>query len=189
MTTATTTITTETGNTTAKSTVFSGSAALRRGIAALGLAAATALAGCAFPSRLPADSTPASTVASLGQPTAQYPLPGGGQRLQYSQAPAGQHVWNADFDASGRLLGVDDGLRYGNFERLVMGRSTTDDVLLMLGRPGLVERVYSFNGNIWTYRFNDLNNPRLVHIHIDPAGVVQRILYTDEFTARDRVDR
>ena len=162
---------------------------LRRAAAALGLVAAAALAGCASPSRLPANSTPATAVAALGQPTGQYPLAGGGQRLQYSLAPAGREVWNADFDAGGKLLGVDQALRYGNFERLVMGQSTTADVLLMLGRPGLIERVYSFRGDIWTYRFNDVNNARLVHIHIDPAGVVQRIVYTDEFTARDRFDR
>ena len=166
-----------------------GAARLRGAAAALGLAAAGLLAGCASPARLPAGSTPASTVAAMGQPTGQYALPDGGQRLQYSEAPAGQHVWNADFDAGGRLVRVDDGLRYGNFETLMMGRSTRDDVLRLLGRPGRVEYVYSFTGDIWTYRFNDMNNPRLVSIHIDPAGVVQRIVYTDEFNARDRSDR
>ena len=162
----------------------------RRAAATIGLAASLAvLAGCASPARLPAGSTPASTVAAMGQPTGRYPLPDGGQRLQYSEAPAGQHVWNVDFDATGRMLGVDDGLRYGNFERLTLGRATRNDVLLLLGRPGRVEYVYSFTGDIWTYRFNDMNNPRLVHIHIDPANVVQRIVYTDEFNARDRSDR
>jgi hypothetical protein len=162
----------------------------KRGLAAAALVAFAAIAaGCASPTALPANSTPQSAVAALGQPTAQYPLPTGGQRLQYSQAPAGQHVWNADFDASGKLLGVDDGLRYGNFEKLVMGKSTRDEVLFMFGQPGRIEYVYSFTGPIWTYRFNDMNNPRLVSIHIDPAGVVQRIVYTDEFNARDRSDR
>ncbi|WPB57183.1 hypothetical protein [Xylophilus sp. GOD-11R] len=157
-----------------------------RCLGALGLAAAVFLAGCATPMGLPAGSTPASTVAALGQPTAQYAMPGGGQRLQYSQAPAGQHVYNADFDASGRLVAVDDGLTYNNFNRIVLGQWTRDDVLRLLGRPGRLEYVYSFQGEVWTYRFNDMNNPRLVHVHIDPAGIVQRILFTDEFNARDR---
>ncbi|QHI98733.1 hypothetical protein GT347_12460 [Xylophilus rhododendri] len=155
----------------------------------LALAAAAIAGGCASPANLPAGSTPDAAIAAVGQPTARYPLPGGGQRLQYSTAPAGQHVWNADFDAAGRLLGVDDGLTYTNFNRIVLGQWTRDDVLRLLGRPGLVEKVYSFQGDIWTYRFSDLNNPRLVHIHIDPAGVVQRIIYTDEFAARDRDSR
>lgn len=162
---------------------------LRRVLAAGGFAVAALLAACASPTSLPPGSTPQSAIAKLGQPTGQYPRPDGGQRLQYSEAPAGQHVWNADFDAGGQLLGVDDGLRYGNFERLVMGQSTRNDVLFMLGQPGRIEYVYSFKGPIWTYRFNDMNNPRLVSIHIDPAGVVQRIVYTDEFNARDRTDR
>ncbi|MES2185665.1 MAG: hypothetical protein V4505_14020 [Pseudomonadota bacterium] len=138
------------------------------------------LAGCASPAREPANSTPDAAIARLGKPTGEYPLPNGGRRLQYSEMPGGSHVWNMDYDAGGKLLSVDDGLRYANFDRILLGQWKADDVLHMLGKPQRVDRVYSFNGPVWTYRFNDMNNFRLIYIHIDPAGVVQRILYADE---------
>ena len=151
---------------------------LARWAAASGLA--LLLAGCAVPSRVPAGTTLDATQAALGAPTGRYPLPGGGQRLQYSQQPAGSAVWNLDFDAAGRLQHTDQALRYNNFNQIVVDQWTRDDVLRLLGQPARVERVAMFDGPVWTYRFNDLNNFRFIHIHLDPGGVVRRIQYTDE---------
>ncbi len=138
------------------------------------------LAGCASPAREPVGSTPDAAVARLGKPTGDYPLPGGGRRLQYSEMPGGSHVWNMDYDTSGKLVSVDDGLRYANFDRIVIGQWTADDVTRMLGRPMRVERVVTFNGPVWAYRFSDHNTMRLIYVHLDPAGVAQRIVYADE---------
>jgi len=126
-----------------------------------------------------ATTTPASLQAGFGAPTGIYALPGGGQRLQYSQMPAGYQVWNYDFDAGGRLVQQDQALRYANFNTIVQGRTRQDEILQMFGQPMRVVRVARFDGPIWDYRFSDINNPRIISIHIDPAGVVQRIVYTD----------
>lgn len=148
------------------------------------LAAAALLSGCAAPGRAAPGTTVDAALAQYGAPTARYPLPDG-QRLQYSEMPAGSNVWNLDFDTAGRLRSVDQGLRYANFNQIVLGQWTAADVERMLGRPMRVERVMSFQGPVWTYRFNDLNNFRLVHIHIDPAGIVRKIQYTDELLFRE----
>ena len=67
------------------------------GVAAL--ATAAGLAACAMPERI-APGTPAAEVLhTLGAPTARYPLPEGGERLQYTRQPAGQQVFNVDLDA------------------------------------------------------------------------------------------
>ncbi len=144
------------------------------------LAGALVLGGCAVPARVPAGTTVQATLAELGAPTADIALPDGGRRLQYSQMPAGSQVWNLDFDAAGRLRSSDQALRYGNFDRIVLGKTTAADIQREYGLPLKVEYVYSFNGPVWSYRFNDMNNFRRIFIHIDPAGVVQRILYVDE---------
>lgn len=125
------------------------------------------------------NTTPAALQARLGAPTGSYALPQGGQRLQYSQMPAGFQVWNYDFDASGRLTRQDQALRYENFNRIVQGQTRQEEILLNYGRPMRVVRVASFDGPIWDYRFSDINNPRIISIHIDRAGVVQRVVYTD----------
>lgn len=129
-----------------------------------------------------ADTTgisPESLQARMGRPSAVYPLPDNGQRFQYSQMPAGTQVWNYDFDSAGRLTKQDQALRYANFNLLVQGQTRQDEVMRMFGQPMRVVRVATFNGPIWDYRFNDINNPRIISIHIDPAGIVQRIVYTD----------
>lgn len=156
-----------------------------------------ALAGCAGPmganiGASTAGADPAALQASmagadarslqqrLGRPTAEYPLPNGGRRLQYSQLPAGSQVWNYDFDATGRLVHQDQSLRYAAFNTIVQGQTREGEILRLFGRPMRVVRVASFDGPVWDYRFNDLNNFRIISIHIDRAGVVQRIVYTDE---------
>jgi hypothetical protein len=141
------------------------------------------LAGCAAPG-LPAGSTSEATTARLGRPTAEYPLPGGGRRLQYSQMPAGSAVWNLDYDSGGRLVAQDQALRNENFNRIALGQTTAEEVRWMFGPPMRITRVASFDGAVWAYRFNDLNNFRLIHFHIDPAGIVRRVQFTDEVRSR-----
>ena len=77
-----------------------------------------ALSGCALdPTRLPLGSSRAETLHQLGQPSATYPLPGGGERLQYSRAPSGFAVNNVDLDAGGRVVSIRQELEDGMFDR------------------------------------------------------------------------
>jgi len=135
--------------------------------------------GTSGPQNDVANTTPGSLQSRLGTPSAIYPLADGGQRLQYSQMPAGTQVWNYDFDATGRLIRQDQALRYENFNRIVQGQTRQEEISSTYGRPMRVVRVASFDGPIWDYRFSDINNPRIISIHIDRAGVVQRVVYTD----------
>ena len=66
------------------------------------------------------------------------------------------------------------------FERIGIDTWTRQDVLQQFGTPALVERVARFDGDIWTYRFLDNGWSRQAHIHLDPAGVVRRLVFTDE---------
>ncbi|MGH6624533.1 MAG: hypothetical protein ACREBN_11195, partial [Burkholderiaceae bacterium] len=71
---------------------------------AIGLFAALTLDACATPNSVPTGATLSEAKASAGTPTATWPLPDGGTRLQYSSQPAGQTVWNLDFNAKGQLI-------------------------------------------------------------------------------------
>jgi hypothetical protein len=48
------------------------------------------------------------------------PLPEGGQRLVYSQQPAGQQVYHMDFDARHKLVRVEQVLDTAHFSRCAM---------------------------------------------------------------------
>ena len=149
---------------------------LRAGAAALGLL----LAGCMVPEWQKPGTSLAEIEKGMGRPTAVAPLPDGGTRLVYSRQPAGQQVYHMDFDAAQRLVRVDQVLDLRHFYMLRNGVDTRESVLREFGPPAKVEKVYSFKGDIWTYRFLDNGNPRRAHVHIDPQGVVQRLMFTDE---------
>ena len=145
-----------------------------------GLLLAAALAGCAVPEWQKPGTPQAEVERAMGRPTLAVPLPGGGERLLYSRQPAGQQVYHMDFDASQRLVRVTQVLTLENFQALRNGLDTQDSVRRRFGPPALLERVASFDGPIWTYRILDNGAPRQAHVHIDPAGVVRRVMFTDE---------
>ena len=145
------------------------------------LVLAVAAAGCSLmPERVAPGTPQAEIVQRLGRPTSVHPLPTG-TRLQYSLQPSGQQVYNLDLDAQGRLVRTEQVLEAGWLQRNVApDRWTREDVLRELGRPALVERVWSFQGEVWTYRYLEANTNRQAHLHIDPAGVLRRLSFSDE---------
>ncbi|WP_439586419.1 hypothetical protein [Hydrogenophaga sp.] len=149
-----------------------------------------ALVGClGIPERIEPGTPRAQIEERLGAPTAEYAL-AEGRRLQYSRQPGGQQVYNLDLDASGRLRQLEQVMDINWLQRnIAVDRWSRADVLRNLGRPALVERVASFRGDVWTYRFLEANSPRQVHLHIDPEGVVRRVMFTDEPTPDDPPDR
>jgi len=148
--------------------------------------AAALLAGCASePTRLPLGTTRAEALQRLGTPIAVYPL-GAGERLQYSRAPMGTEVNNVDLDASGRVVSIRQELDPSLFDRTIRpGVWREADVLRTYGRPFEITRVSSFDGVIWTWRFKALNEPRLLHIYIDPTGLVARYHTADDLMRDD----
>lgn len=162
-----------------------------RGLRAALLALAVGgLAACmGIPERIEPGTPRAQIEERLGRPTAEYPL-ADGRRLQYSRQPGGQQVYNLDLDSSGRLRRLEQVMDINWLQRnIALDRWTRADVLQNLGRPALVERVVSFRGDVWTYRFLEMNSPRQVHLHIDPEGVVRRLMFTDELVREDPPDR
>ena len=143
------------------------------------LVLAVQISGCALPAREKAGALRAEVVARLGPPTASFPFPSG-ERLLYSELPAGFAAYNLDFDASGRLVRNEQVLTQARFENLPVGIWTTADVQRTFGAPLRVERVARFEGDIWTYRFRQNSDPRLAHVHLDRQGVVRLVMFTDE---------
>ncbi|WP_137921079.1 hypothetical protein [Hydrogenophaga sp. 2FB] len=150
------------------------------------MAALLALASCSSMPERVAPGTPRAEIENrLGRPTTVHTLPNG-TRLQYSGQPSGQWVHNLDLGPDGRLVHsvqvMDIDWMQKNIE---VGRWNRDDVLLNMGRPAQVERVARFDGQVWTYRFKQMEFPRQAHVHLDPAGVVRQLMFTDELVADD----
>lgn len=136
------------------------------------------LAACAHPWNTAnvAPGTPRDQVlAQAGQPTAVVALPGGGQRLQYSLQPVGQHAFMVDLDPSGRVVSSRQVLTEAEFNRIEPDRWTLQDVLREFGPPARVDGVSSFHGQVLTYRWRDrVNTDMFYWVYVDPQGVVRR---------------
>jgi hypothetical protein len=146
------------------------------------VALAAALWGCAGePMRLPLGTTKAEALQKLGQPTGVYALPNGGERLQYSRAPAGFEVNNVDLDATGKVVSIRQELYEGLFGSTIQpGVWHEADVLRTYGRPFEIGRVMSFDGGVWTWRYKAQNARRLLYIYVNPQGVVDHFGVGDD---------
>lgn len=145
---------------------------------------AALLAGCALPAREAPGALRGEVVARLGPPQATHALPSG-ERLVYTELPAGSAAYNLDFDAQGRLVRNEQVLTQTRFEALAASGWTRQDVLRSFGPPVRVERVARFDGDIWTYRFRQNSDLRLAHVHLDRQGAVQQVIFTDELPNLD----
>ena len=152
----------------------------RRGIGASALVLAVLLSACASPDREKPGARRADVVARLGAPHSATALEGHRERLLYSTQPAGRRVFHLDFDATGRLERVEQVLSFDRFSGIALNHWTRADVERTFGPPALVERVARFDGDVWTYRFMDGYEPRMAHIHIDLAGTVRQLAFTDD---------
>jgi hypothetical protein len=145
-----------------------------RSIAALALA--LLLAACAHPWNvvdLPPGTPREQVIARAGQPLRVVPLPGGGQRLQYTLQPLGRHAFMVDLDAAGRVVQSRQVLTAANFERIEPGKWTRADVEREFGPPSMVDRVGSWNGDVMTYRWRS-DGDMFYFVYLDPQGVVRR---------------
>ena len=141
---------------------------------------AAALAACAVPEWQKPGTSAAQIAQDMGQPHVRVALPDGGERWVYSRQPAGQQVYHMVFDGQQRLLRVEQVLQEAHFQRLRIGQDQRQDVFNYFGKPALVEGVGNFKGDIWTYRISENSIDRQAHVFIDPQGVVQRVMFTDE---------
>jgi hypothetical protein len=122
-----------------------------------------------------APGTPRDAVlARSGAPTRVVPLPGGGERLQYSLQPLGQEAWMVDLDPSGKVVRSFQALTLPNFNRIQPGW-TMADVEREFGPPGRVDGVSSWRGPIWTYRWRDIANADMFYwVYFDEQGIARR---------------
>lgn len=141
---------------------------------------ALGVSGCASnPDRVAAGTSRDEVLRSYGAPTADIRTPDG-ERLQYSGQPFGQQVYNIDLNAEGKVVAVTQALTMAQFALVQLDAWRASDVQRAFGKPALVAQVYSFKGDVWSYRYNYFGTNKQFHVFIDPQGVVRRTQSTDE---------
>ncbi len=119
------------------------------------LVAVAAAGGCSIfhpPGGLPLGTTIDQARVELGSKTGEYPLPGGGTRLEFAQGSFGRQTYMLDFDAGGHLVSNRQVLSPTTFATIKPGMSETD-VSSRIGRPTGVFPVGWQQLRVWNYRF------------------------------------
>ena len=118
------------------------------------LALAIVLFGCTTlsPGLLPLGTPIAQVRQGMLSPTAEFPLPGGGTRLEFAHGSFSGQTYMMDFNAAGTLVASQQVLTQANFADIVPGM-TSDEVRFRLGRPANVINVGRQNLTVWNYRF------------------------------------
>jgi hypothetical protein len=139
---------------------------------------ALVLGACAHPwntANIPPGTPGDQVIAQAGPPARIVPLPGGGQRLQYTLQPLGQYAFMVDLDPAGRVVRSRQVLTATEFQRIEEGKWTLQDVLREFGPPAKVDGVSSFRGSVLTYRWRDLGGADMFYfVYVDPEGMVRR---------------
>lgn len=130
-----------------------------------------ALAGCAT---VAPGMTRDEVLSSWGRPTAELER-NGIHRLQYSHQPQGPSVVMVDLDANGRVVQAREVMHARNFHQIdVSGTTTQADILWALGPPAKVDGVMAWDGDIWSYRWKEVED-MWFWVYFDPTGAVRRI--------------
>jgi hypothetical protein len=103
----------------------------------------------------PQPGTPqAEVLARWGPPTGHYPLPAGGERLEYATGPYGRTTWMIDLDRAGRVAQSRQVLGEAEFLQVQSAPALTrDELLRWLGRPGERHGGGRAGGEVWSWRY------------------------------------
>ena len=141
--------------------------------------AAVVITGCAGPrSLVPGQSTETDVRAQMGAPK-ETRADGGDRIWEYPTGPEGFTTYSVRLGADGKVKSVMQLVSEEQLEKIVVGKSTRDDVRRLLGRPA-EETVYHA-GPTWYWRFlrNGTSTGYLI-VTFDSAGIATSKIATQD---------
>jgi hypothetical protein len=121
----------------------------------LAIGLASVLSACANMADTPPGTPLAQVEAQFGRPNYACPEPNGGQRLIWSQQPAGQYAWGTHVDSAGNTDRIEPLLTDEHFRLLGQGVWTPEKVRCEFGPPAIIDTVGlpSVRQIVWSYRY------------------------------------
>lgn len=121
-----------------------------------------------------------------GEPLANYALPNG-QRLFYKRKPG--ELQRLDFDATGRMVAMEQVFTAEHFRKLTQGRWEASEVQRSFGPPArrvAAGDTQEDSGFVWMYSWLDFGTWRLARVRIDSAGIVKGVGFVEDPLADSR---
>jgi len=110
--------------------------------------------------------------AEMGAPAEVLKAPHGGEIWFYPRGRVGRQTFRVELGPDGKLRDVEQVLYEKNFDRIIDGKTTREELRRMLGPPN--DEWLAMNGweTIWDYRYWWVHQPWVLHVGIDQKGVV-----------------
>ncbi len=142
------------------------------------------LGGCASDgSRLQAGVDDATAVrAAMGTPKEILRAPHGGEVWFYPRGRIGRETLRAELGPDGKLRQVEQVLNERNFDRIIAGKTTREELRLMLGPPDYEWVAMNGAETNWQYRYSWAQLPWVMTVGIDPKGLVTGQFRGGEYT-------
>jgi hypothetical protein len=144
------------------------------------------LAGCVSDGRSlqPGVHDAAAVRADMGAPAEILKAPHGGEIWFYPLGRNARVTYRAELGPDGKLRGVEQVLYEQNFDRIIDGKTTREELRRLLGPPN--REWLALNGweTIWDYRYWwGAQQPWILRVGIDQKGVV-----TSQFRGTEQSD-
>jgi hypothetical protein len=132
------------------------------------------LAGCAVDGAKlrPGVSDAAAVRADMGAPGEVLKAVHGGEIWFYPRGRIGRQTFRAEFAPDGKLLKVEQVLYEQNFDRIIAGKTTRDELRRLLGPPNVEWLAMNGWETNWEYRYRWAQQEWVVTFGIDQKGVV-----------------
>ena len=154
----------------------------------LGIILVTLLTACAHPDLIKLEDRYSDFVQQLGKPDSEIVLQDGSRRLVYSQQPMGQQVYELIFDKYGKLIFKDNILQEKYFDRIKPKIQTSEDILLMFGKPCEKWTYKNLGEHTFMYRYQDIAGFPMalwVDFDLERDEVLRYVLSIDPWSQRD----
>jgi len=148
---------------------------LRLWLAALGTSLLFGCASYSGSSLLAGKSTEADILATMGQPD-QKLKEGSGETVWFYTRPAGRQTYAVTIGPDGLFRSSVQRLQRTYIDQIRRDSWTTKEVRALLGPPYLTARFERQQRDVWTYRWQEFSDRRLLHVQFSYDGVVREVL-------------
>jgi hypothetical protein len=139
---------------------------------------AVMIAGCAAYSGsglVPGQSSVDDVVAVMGQPALIRDLPGGEKVYWYPRLPAARESFAARIDPQGTLIAIEQRLAGQYISQIIPNKSTSDDVLDILGPPYRIYPYPRMQREAWEYQLRTPPTYMNLYVQVSPDRVVREV--------------
>lgn len=148
---------------------------LRVALAALALALVSGCASYSGSSLVAGTSTEADIVAAMGQPSEKLKS-ASGESVWFYALPARRQTFAVTIGQDGRFRSSEQRLDREFIDRIRRDAWTAKEVRALLGPPFETTRFERQQRDVWTYRWQEFSDRRLLHVQFSYDGVVREVL-------------